>query len=72
MDRNGYKKLNPEVCLKTGILGRFRCKVRNIFVNLQIAMSRISYADAQEEGIPECRDALFLWGAAGAAGIRIG
>ena len=32
------KKLNPEVCPKTGTLGGFRCKVRNNFVILQIAV----------------------------------
>jgi hypothetical protein len=30
------KKLNPEVCQKTGALGGFRCKVRNNFVNGQL------------------------------------
>ena len=29
--RSGYKRLNPEVCPKTGTLGGFRCKVSNIF-----------------------------------------
>ncbi len=28
-------KLNPEVCLETGTLGGFRCKVNNKFLNLQ-------------------------------------
>lgn len=32
------KKLNPEVCRKTGTLGGFRCEVRNNFVILQIAI----------------------------------
>ena len=26
------KKLSPEVCLKTGTLGGFRCKIINIFI----------------------------------------
>lgn len=30
------KKLNPEVCHKTGTLGGFLCKVRNNFVNGQL------------------------------------
>ena len=34
-----HKRLNPEVCPKTGTLGGFRCKVSNFFVNLQIEIS---------------------------------